>query len=379
MEEFAAVTGLHPPRESPRRYLWTDAFAVWNLLGLHEATGDEAWRTRAQELVTQVHETLGRFRSDDPDAARRGKPLSGSAEHPTAAGLRIGKGLPERREGEAFDERLEWDRDGQYYHYLTKWMHALTTMTGVTNDDRYAFWAQELARGIHPGFVHGRGNSRSIYWKMSIDLSRPLVPAIGHHDPLDGFITLKQLAVILAPPRGLDLDPEIDVLRKMLVGRDWATNDPLGLGGILCDAYRLLQLLDKTGDATLRPLFVELLGAAARGLDSYAAMHNSHEAAAYRLPFREFGLSIGLQAAEATADSLRGHEAEFGPDSSRLIEMIARHQPIAADIHEFWGQPENQAASTWIEHGDINAVMWATTLLPHGFLDLHLKKQKRGR
>jgi hypothetical protein len=34
--------------------------------------------------------------------------------------LRIGKQLAERRPGERFDERLEWERDGQYFHYLTR-------------------------------------------------------------------------------------------------------------------------------------------------------------------------------------------------------------------------------------------------------------------
>jgi hypothetical protein len=40
-------------------------------------------------------------------------------------GLRIGKPLKERGANEPIDESLEWDRDGQYFHYLTKWMHAL--------------------------------------------------------------------------------------------------------------------------------------------------------------------------------------------------------------------------------------------------------------
>jgi hypothetical protein len=31
-----------------------------------------------------------------------------------------------------------------------------------------------------------------IYWKMSIDLSRALVPSMGQHDPLDGFVTYVQ-------------------------------------------------------------------------------------------------------------------------------------------------------------------------------------------
>jgi len=73
MNEFAVTTGLFPAREPPRRYLWTDAFAVCNFLGLCSATGDETWLGRANELVAQVHDRLGRFRADDPDIERRGK------------------------------------------------------------------------------------------------------------------------------------------------------------------------------------------------------------------------------------------------------------------------------------------------------------------
>jgi hypothetical protein len=373
MNEFAVTTGLSPPREPPRRYLWTDAFAVCNFLGLFSATRDETWLARANELVAQVHDRLGRFRADDPDTERRGKYLSGSVEHPISAGLRIGKAMAERREDEAFDERLEWERDGQYYHYLTKWMHALAQATRINDDARYARWAQELARGIHPGFIHGSGaGAKGMYWKISVDLSRPLVLSMGHHDPLDGFITVEHLTAVLPPPQGLDLRREIEDLCTMLAGRDWATNDPLGLGGILCDAYRVLQLVESTGDGTLRQMFPELLNAAARGLASYAQSHNNDVPADYRLAFREFGLTIGLQAAQAVMDLLRGRESGFGSDIAQLLRVIERHQLIRDDIDAFWSDPENQAVSAWIEHRDINTVMWATSLMPQGFLDLHL-------
>ncbi len=93
----------------PRRYLWTDAFAVCNLLGLYHGRGDERYRELALRTVEQVHLILGRHREDDP---RRGW-LSGLSEeeglrHPTIGGLRIGKRLPERRPGEPLDEALEW-------------------------------------------------------------------------------------------------------------------------------------------------------------------------------------------------------------------------------------------------------------------------------
>jgi len=38
MQDFAGQTGLDPVSSHPRRYLWTDAFAVYNYLGLFRQT-----------------------------------------------------------------------------------------------------------------------------------------------------------------------------------------------------------------------------------------------------------------------------------------------------------------------------------------------------
>ena len=65
MSEFAQRTGLSPVAQNPRRYLWTDAFAVCNFLELCERTGDQQYRRCARELIDQVHRELGRYRSDD--------------------------------------------------------------------------------------------------------------------------------------------------------------------------------------------------------------------------------------------------------------------------------------------------------------------------
>ena len=82
---------------------------------------------------------------------------------------------------------------------------------------------------------------------MSIDLSYPLVPSMGHHDPLDGFITYNQLQATAAKDpgesKGLDLKAEIADLANICKGKSWATDDPLGIGGLLSDAYRAAQLM----------------------------------------------------------------------------------------------------------------------------------------
>jgi hypothetical protein len=65
MSEFAVRTGLFPGAAGKRRYLWTDAFAVCNFLGLFGRTGDQHCRRCAVELIDQVHAVLGRYRNDD--------------------------------------------------------------------------------------------------------------------------------------------------------------------------------------------------------------------------------------------------------------------------------------------------------------------------
>ena len=135
MQDFARTTGLDPPGSRPQRYLWTDAFAVCNYLGFFQATGDPAFKELALLLIGQVHHTLGRFRDDDTRAGWiSGLPPEEGELHPAIGGLRIGKSLPERGIGEPYDEQQEWDRDGQYYHYLTQWMHALYRAGRVTGN-----------------------------------------------------------------------------------------------------------------------------------------------------------------------------------------------------------------------------------------------------
>jgi len=179
MMPFAERTGVTGETQ-PRRYLWTDAFAVCNFLALDRATGEGRYRDLALELVDSVHRVLGRHRADD---ARTGW-ISGLSElegraHPTRGGLRIGKPLPERQPHEPFDERLEWERDGQYFHYLTKWMHALDRVARATGNALYNQWARELAEVAFGAFGAASSTPPRLHWKMSIDLSRPLVRRWG--------------------------------------------------------------------------------------------------------------------------------------------------------------------------------------------------------
>ena len=372
MDEFASATGL-TGLAPPRRYLWTDAFAVCNFLGLYRESGDGRDVERALRLVDQVHHVLGRHRQDDP---RQGW-ISGLAEeegesHPTRGGLRIGKGLPERKADEPFDARLEWDRDGQYFHYLTQWMHALHRVGQEMSQPIFHRWAVELAESAHARFTHSdtpRAPQRMV-WKMSIDLSRPLVPSMGQHDPLDALLTYLELQTGAIPAPSPAAATDRPVLERetaeagaLCAGADWATDDPLGIGALLTGVFRLAGMMTRHGIASTG-ILVPLVAATGVSLETYASSNSLAAPAESRLAFRELGLAIGLHALERT---------EVSPTlDDRVREGIAslRHYlPIAGLIEDFWSEPVHRESDSWSGHPDINAVMLATSLVPAGYLD----------
>ncbi len=377
MLHFADETGLSSAGNPPRRYLWTDSFAVCTLLALDEQTSTR-YKLLALRLINQVHGILGRHRRDD---GRTGW-LSGlddrqGAMHPTRGGLRIGKTLNERAPADPFDERREWDRDGQYYHYLTKWMHALNRACRVTGERAYNRWAIELAKTAHARFTYEppAGGRRQMYWKMSIDLSRPLVPSMGHHDPLDGFITCSELRETTGdePQTSpeFDLGREIADLAAMCRDVNWATDDPLGLGGLLSDAYRIGQLMLR-GHVDRGALIEDLLSSSLIGLESLARKNPFALPADRRLAFREFGLSIGLHAVKRLRELREEHPGPFC-DARQIgsqLEALRRYERFIEAIEQFWLEPANRETGSWTEHRDINGVMLAASLAPAGFLSI---------
>lgn len=363
LRDYARRTGLAPAGAAPARYLWTDAFAVCMYLGLYETTGEPVCRSRALALVEQVHGILGRHRADDGRSGWiSGLPEGEGVHHPTAGGLRIGKPLPERGPGEPVDDRLEWDRDGQYYHYLTKWAHALCRASRVTGDPVYAGWAAELVKAIHPSFVPG---PRRMYWKMSIDLSRPLVASMGQHDPLDGFVTCAEVQAV----SGTDLSREMEDLAALLRGTALATDDPLGTGGLLFDAVRMADLAAQNafpGDGLLGPV----LAAAQAGVAAFTRSGTLRYPAEYRLAFRELGLALGLRGAGRLRAAIETSSTSFD-DPNALLERVRALEgsvPLADTIEGFWLDERHRSVPTWTDHREINEVTLAACLAPDGFL-----------
>jgi hypothetical protein len=375
MEGFAERTGL-TGASPPRRYLWTDAFAVCNLLGLARATGEQRYTELALRLVDQVHHTLGRHRDDEPRSGwLSGLNAQEGELHPTRGGLRIGKALPERGADQPYDERLEWERDGQYFHYLTKWMHALDQVARMTGQPRFNLWARELAKTAFDAFIYlpSPVGPRRMVWKMSIDLTRALVPAMGQHDPLDGYLTCLELRATAAGRHESDTEPQLDneisQFAAMLEDVELATADTLGIGGLLSDAYRADDLI-RQGVMTDEALLENLLASALKGLQHYAGSGELRLPAEYRLAFREFGLAIGLRATQYLWQACDNDSPRRGasPKVRALLKALSQYFTWSGEIESFWRDPAQQRTDRWSEHRDINEVMLATTLAPEGFL-----------
>ncbi|KIZ06910.1 hypothetical protein MNEG_1036 [Monoraphidium neglectum] len=210
------------------RYLWTDAFGVCNYCSLYLETGDNRYLRQAETLAAAVHNTLGFTRNG---ASRLG---NATDDHPTRGGLRIGK-----------PNESGPDCDGQYLHYLNKWCFALLQATA--DEGRYLVWALELADATFDRFMclEAPGGARRLAWKMTIDLSRPLVSSSGMLDALDSLVTFQLLEAAAGRALGDErggaprLDGQI-VVAAALVAHWWRgfkSDDPLDLGEALWLAH----------------------------------------------------------------------------------------------------------------------------------------------
>jgi hypothetical protein len=192
------------------------------------------------------------------------------------------------------------------------------------------------------------------------------------HDPLDGFVTyieLQAAAKGLGESTPFDLKPEIVDMAKICRGIHLATDDPLGIGGLLFDASRISQLMIK-GYLKNQGLLERIVDSALLGLASFVESGSMENPAEYRLAFRELGLSIGLTAVE---NLLKGIEENPEPFRRSIylhqrVEDLIGYVPLGKTIEGFWMDDKNRKARTWIDHREINMVMLATSLASDEFL-----------
>jgi hypothetical protein len=193
-----------------------------------------------------------------------------------------------------------------------------------------------------------------MYWKMSTDLSRPLVTSMGAHDPLEGLICTIS-AMKAAPPMEAELQPLKEDFQEICAGREWSTDDALGIGGLLLDTLRVCILTEAKAalPASVQPQ--KLWGDSLHSLENFASQHSPRMSATQRLPFRECGLTLGLRAL---------HGGKSFPEKAGLnLDPLDPYLSLAATIENFWLDSKNQRASTWTGHLDINAVTLAASLV----------------
>lgn len=241
------------------RYLWTDAFGVVLYLSLYRRLGEQRWLDEAEALVAEVERVLGRGR-----------------------GIRIGEAP---------------DRDGQYFHYLAMWMFALARLGEELPD--YRERGINLVREVHDAFVMpGRG----VVWKMEEDLSAPYPGyGLGAMDAFDGYVSYR-----LLDERALAR--EIADMRAIMETQYPALeiDQDLGLGMMLWLAHFFpnedwAQVQRRRSLAALDRLWTDPPGYFARA--SYAPQ--------MRIAFANYGVSLGLQAADAHADRVAKLNAYF--------------------------------------------------------------------
>lgn len=150
---------------------------------------------------------------------------------------------------------------------------------------------------------------------------------------------------------------------------EWATDDPLGIGGLLFDASRIAQLIMKDVFSDVK-LLGEVLEAGLRGLEAITVRRRLEEPPGYRLPFRKLGLSIGAKAASRLSDWALLHPAHFGQRNlfTGHAEALAGYLPLAEKIESFWLNDRNRTIANWSGHREINMLMLASSLDPGEFL-----------
>ena len=264
-------------------------------------------------------------------------------------------------------------------------MHALNRISQVTGNKDYLIWAVVLAKVAHQAFTYApdpaKPESKRMYWKMSTDLTRPLVTSMGQHDPLDGLLTYYELSASLEAQDILDsnfsLEAEITDMHAMCAHQRWATSDLLGMGGLLTDAYKTYQLIgdrQPSGFKDAQDLLEQLMLDSITSLQSLTEQNPFDLPANQRLAFRELGLSIGVQVIPMLdVKKLQKTEILNNKQIQQLTELLDYLRPytqLHSIIESFWLQKDHQAASTWQDHLDINQVMLATSLGPYSYLQI---------
>jgi hypothetical protein len=131
----------------------------------------------------------------------------------------------------------------------------------------------------------------------------------------DGLVTYSELQMTAYsfPGRSslLDLRAGIADMIELCRWQDLATDDPLGIGGLLFDASRIAQLMLRGGFAH-PDLLERVVESVLRGVRIVERSRQLQLPAGYRLAFRELGLSIGMKGLDRLSVQVEGNKGVSG-------------------------------------------------------------------
>jgi hypothetical protein len=174
-------------------------------------------------------------------------------------------------------------------------MFALNRLTVFSGEKQYNDQAIALAKAIHPAFVYNRSSPRPrMYWKMTMDLQKPLVHSEGNLDPVDGLVVFS----LLQRTDGIDstvLKDEIDDYKRVTETkwRGYTSSDPLDLGMTLWTAHWFAKEEEWAQG---------LIHRAGRDTEQFWASSYFKRRMDHRLAFRDFGLALGMRCGLAQSD-----------------------------------------------------------------------------
>lgn len=231
------------------RYTWTDAFGVVLLVSLYAELNEQRFLDEAEWVVSEVERVLGRPR-----------------------GIRIGEAA---------------DRDGQYFHYLAMWLYALSVL--ARHRPAYRSKGVDLVRQVHNAFViPGRG----VIWKMDEDLSAPYPGyGFGALDAFDGYVSYRCLDERILAGEISDMRALIDASAARLN----ITQD-LGLGMMLWLSHFFPA---ENWAATQRRRSLAVLD---RMWCDDGYFCREPDLPYMKFAFTNYGVSVGLQAAQAMTE-----------------------------------------------------------------------------
>ncbi|HKL02697.1 MAG TPA: hypothetical protein VJ911_03440, partial [Cryomorphaceae bacterium] len=186
---------------------------------------------------------------------------------------------------------------------------------------------------------------------------KPMVRSMGAHDPMEGLISTIW-SINTLPEMQRQLNPLLEDFKLLCKDRDWFTDDSLGLGGLLLNTAKTLNMKNNKIElpASIEPEF--LLDTAREGLHYFSEnKYHSDARAGSRLAFRECGMTLGLN----TLRSMREDLKKADLDTDRLRSYL----DMPDEIENFWTQPQNREVPSWKDHLDINAVTLSCSLIAH--------------